>query len=116
MIVKSVKNPGLDLKPFPMPGPRENRKRQVAAQRRHHRAQYMNRLFTLPPGVPADRVSAMRKAFDATFNDDEFLADVEKTRVVLRRTSVERIKEVALLWLDMPKNNKQELQQILKIQ
>ena len=58
----------------------------------------------------------MRKAFDATFNDPEFMADVEKTRVVLRRISVERIKEVALLWLDMPKNNKQELQQILKIQ
>ena len=76
----------------------------------------INRLFALPPGVPADRVSAMRKAFDATFNDPEFMADVEKTRVVLRRISVERIKEVALLWLDMPKNNKQELQQILKIQ
>lgn len=76
----------------------------------------INRLFTLPPGVPADRVAAMRKAFDATFSDREFLADVEKTRVVLRRISVERIKEVALLWLDMPKNTKQELQQILKIQ
>jgi tripartite-type tricarboxylate transporter receptor subunit TctC len=76
----------------------------------------INRLFTLPPGVPADRVAAMRKAFDATFNDPEFLTDVEKTRVVLRRISIERIKEVALLWLDMPKNNKQELQQILKIQ
>jgi tripartite-type tricarboxylate transporter receptor subunit TctC len=76
----------------------------------------INRLFALPPGVPADRVSAMRKAFDATFNDPEFMVDVEKTRVVLRRISVERIKEVALVWLDMPKNNKQELQQILKIQ
>jgi tripartite-type tricarboxylate transporter receptor subunit TctC len=76
----------------------------------------INRLFTLPPGVPADRVAAMRKAFDATFNDPEFQADVEKTKVMLRRISVERIKEVALLWLDMPRNNKLELQQILKIQ
>ena len=54
----------------------------------------INRLFTLPPGVPADRVAAMRKAFDATFNDAEFLADVEKTRVVLRRILVDRIKDV----------------------
>ena len=76
----------------------------------------INRLFTLPPGVPSDRVAAMRKAFDATFNDPEFLADVERTRVVLRRIPVERIREVALLWLDMSQNNKQELQQILKIQ
>jgi tripartite-type tricarboxylate transporter receptor subunit TctC len=75
----------------------------------------INRLFTLPPGVPADRVAALRKAFDATFNDAEFQADVEKSRVVLRPISVERIKEVALLWLDMPDADKRELQQILKI-
>ena len=75
----------------------------------------INRLFTLPPGVPADRVAAMRKAFDATFNDPEFQADIDKARVVLRRIPVERIKEVALLWLDMPPADKKELQKILKI-
>ena len=75
----------------------------------------INRLFTLPPGVPADRVAAMRKAFDATFADPEFQADIEKARVVLRRIPIERIKEVALLWLDMPATDKKELQKILKI-
>jgi tripartite-type tricarboxylate transporter receptor subunit TctC len=75
----------------------------------------INRLFTLPPGVPADRVTAMRKAFDATFNDPEFQADIDKARVVLRRIPVERIQEVALLWLDMPAADKKELQKILKI-
>jgi tripartite-type tricarboxylate transporter receptor subunit TctC len=75
----------------------------------------INRLFTLPAGVPADRVAAMRKAFDATFADPEFQADIEKARVVLRRISVERIQEVALLWLDMPAADKKELQKILKI-
>jgi len=75
----------------------------------------INRLFTLPPGVPAERVVAMRKAFDATFNDPEFQAEVEKARVVLRPISVERIKEVALLWLDMPDADKKEMQKILKI-
>ncbi|MGH7818086.1 MAG: Bug family tripartite tricarboxylate transporter substrate binding protein, partial [Candidatus Binatia bacterium] len=75
----------------------------------------INRLFTLPPGVPAERVAAMRKAFDATFNDAEFQAEVEKARVVLRPISVERIRDVALLWLDMPSADKQEMQKILKI-
>lgn len=75
----------------------------------------INRLFTLPPGVPSERVEALRKAFDATFNDSEFKAEVAKARLVLRRISVERIKEVASLWLDMPDANKKELQQILKI-
>ena len=49
------------------------------------------------------------------FSDPEFMADVEKARVVLRPISVERIKEVALLWLDMADADKKELQQILKI-
>jgi tripartite-type tricarboxylate transporter receptor subunit TctC len=69
----------------------------------------------LPPGVPPERVAAMRKAFDATFQDGEFQADVEKARVVLRRISVERIKEVALSWLDMAAADKKELQKILRI-
>jgi tripartite-type tricarboxylate transporter receptor subunit TctC len=75
----------------------------------------INRLFTLPPGVPPARVEAVRNAVDATFTDIEFKADVEKARMVLRPISIARIKEVASLWLDMPKANKQELQEILKI-
>jgi len=75
----------------------------------------INRLFTLPAGVPADRVAAMRKAFDATFADPEFQAEIEKARVVLRRIPIERIQEVSLLWLDMPAADKKELQKILKI-
>jgi tripartite-type tricarboxylate transporter receptor subunit TctC len=75
----------------------------------------INRLFTLPPGVPAERVAALRKAFDATFNDAEFQGEIEKARVVLRPISVERIKEVALSWLDMADADKKEMQKILRI-
>ena len=38
----------------------------------------INRLFTLPSGVPAERVAAMRKVFDVPFTHPEFHADVEK--------------------------------------
>jgi hypothetical protein len=75
----------------------------------------INRLFTLPPGVPPERVQAIRQAFGATFNDGEFKAEVEKARLVLRPVSVEKIKEVASTWLDMPPSEKKELQQILQI-
>jgi len=75
----------------------------------------INRLFTLPPGVPADRVAAVRKAFEQTFTDADFQSEVEKARVVLRSISVERIKEVALLWLDMADGDKKEMQKILRI-
>jgi tripartite-type tricarboxylate transporter receptor subunit TctC len=75
----------------------------------------INRLFTLPPGVPPERVGAVRQAFDAAFNDPEFKAEVEKSRLVLRPISVDKIKEVASTWLEMPPAEKKEMQQILQI-
>ena len=37
--------------------------------------QVMGRPFVLPPGVPRDRIVALRSAFDATMKDTEFLDD-----------------------------------------
>jgi tripartite-type tricarboxylate transporter receptor subunit TctC len=39
------------------------------------------RPFFLPPNVPADRVVALRKAFDDTMKDPAFLADAQKRNV-----------------------------------
>ena len=36
------------------------------------------RPFVLPPGVPADRVAALRKAYEATLKDPGFLADAKR--------------------------------------
>jgi tripartite-type tricarboxylate transporter receptor subunit TctC len=41
----------------------------------------MARPFLLPPNVPADRVAAMRAAFDTTITDPNFLADARASRV-----------------------------------
>ena len=38
------------------------------------------RPFFVPPGVPADRVQALRRAFDATMKDPEFLADADQAQ------------------------------------
>lgn len=38
-------------------------------------------LMMLPPGVPQDRVAALRKAFDATMKDPEYLKGVKKHRL-----------------------------------
>jgi tripartite-type tricarboxylate transporter receptor subunit TctC len=35
------------------------------------------------PGVPADRVAALRRAFDATMNDPEFRADAQRTKITV---------------------------------
>jgi tripartite-type tricarboxylate transporter receptor subunit TctC len=41
--------------------------------------QVMGRPFLGPPAIPEDRKLALRKAFDATMKDPEFLADAKKT-------------------------------------
>jgi tripartite-type tricarboxylate transporter receptor subunit TctC len=43
----------------------------------------IGRALATPPGVPADRMEALRKAFDAMIVDPAFKADVEKLRIEL---------------------------------
>ena len=38
----------------------------------------LGRPFVAPPGVPAERVDALRKAFDDTMKDPAFLADTQR--------------------------------------
>ena len=38
------------------------------------------RPYTMPPGVPADRVALVRNAFDATMKDPKFLAEAKKLK------------------------------------
>jgi hypothetical protein len=43
--------------------------------------QVMGRPFAAPPGIPEDRKAVLRKAFDDTMNDPEFLAEAKKLRL-----------------------------------
>lgn len=47
----------------------------------------LGRPFLAPPDVPADRVTALRAAFDATMKDPAFLADAQKSRLDVSATS-----------------------------
>ena len=49
------------------------------------------RTYTLPPGTPKDRVQLLRKAFDATLKDGEFLADAKKSRLNVEPIPVDDI-------------------------
>ena len=41
----------------------------------------IGRPFFLPPNVPADRVAALRTAFDATMKDPDYLAEADKLKI-----------------------------------
>jgi tripartite-type tricarboxylate transporter receptor subunit TctC len=43
--------------------------------------QVMGRPILAPPGIPADRVKALRDAFDATMKDPEFLAEADRQKL-----------------------------------
>ena len=49
----------------------------------------LGRPFTLPPGVPPDRIAAMRAAFAATVRDPAFVADAAKLKYDVTYTSGE---------------------------
>ena len=53
--------------------------------------QTLGRPFVAPPGVPEDRVQALRDAFMATMQDPEFLADAEKADLEITPVSGEDV-------------------------
>jgi tripartite-type tricarboxylate transporter receptor subunit TctC len=52
------------------------------------------RPFVAPPGVPADRVAALRNAFAATFKDPIFLEDVKRLKLDLDPRSGEDVQSL----------------------
>jgi tripartite-type tricarboxylate transporter receptor subunit TctC len=49
------------------------------------------RPFFMPPNVPTDRVNAIRRAFDATLKDSEFLAEADKLKLEIDPMSGEEL-------------------------
>lgn len=47
----------------------------------------LGRAYTAPPGIPSDRLAALRKAFDETMKDPEFLKDVTARNLSVEPTS-----------------------------
>jgi hypothetical protein len=56
--------------------------------------QEMARPIFAPPDVPADRVAALRRAFDATMKDPEFMADAARTAIDIDPIDGEAVEQV----------------------
>jgi tripartite-type tricarboxylate transporter receptor subunit TctC len=57
-----------------------------------------------PPGVPAERVAALRKAFDDTMKDPDFIAAAQKAKLDLNPTTGENLQQVVANIVDAPKD------------
>jgi tripartite-type tricarboxylate transporter receptor subunit TctC len=57
-------------------------------------AQEMGRPFLMPPGTPKDMVAVIRRAFDATVKDPQFLADAGKALVEVDPLTGEEMEQI----------------------
>lgn len=53
----------------------------------------MGRPFAAPPGVPPDRVTALRRAFDAVMSDPGFQAEAKQQQIEVQPVSGEELQE-----------------------
>jgi tripartite-type tricarboxylate transporter receptor subunit TctC len=58
----------------------------------------------LPPGVPAERAQALRKAFELTMKDPGFLGDAAKLKLYIEPISGDELARITRLIVDAPKD------------
>ena len=62
----------------------------------------LGRPVAAPPDVPADRVTALRRAFDATMADAEFLADAARQKLEINTLTGEQLDELIVALMRTP--------------
>ena len=65
--------------------------------------QEAGRPFAAPPGVPADRLAALRRAFEATLKDAAFLADADKAQLEVDPLTAREIEQLLAAAYGAPK-------------
>lgn len=56
-----------------------------------------------PPGVPEERLEALREAFKATLEDPEFLAEAESAGLIINYVSASEARDLLVQFADFPK-------------
>lgn len=75
----------------------------------------VGRSFFAPPGVPADRVTALRRAFDAMMKDKDFIADVEKAKAEFNPMSGEALQKLVTEMASVSPAVVERMRQLLEI-
>jgi tripartite-type tricarboxylate transporter receptor subunit TctC len=72
------------------------------------------KVYTLPPGTPADRGAALEAALSRTFTDKEFLADAEKGKLDIEPVSAVQVQKMVNDFFGLSAELKAKLKKILK--
>jgi tripartite-type tricarboxylate transporter receptor subunit TctC len=62
----------------------------------------MDKPLVMPPGVPPERVAAIRAGFHAAMNDPAFIADTKRQRILVREVSGEKVAGILATAYAMP--------------
>ncbi len=73
------------------------------------------RPLTLPPNTPKERIAILRKAYKDTLHDPEFLAEAEKSRLLITYVPPEQIESYVEEILSIPEEAKQKLQFLVAV-
>jgi tripartite-type tricarboxylate transporter receptor subunit TctC len=73
----------------------------------------IGRPFFVPPGVPKDRVEALRRAFDATMKDPAYLAEAAKAKIDVNPLTGEQLTELINQIYKTPVGVQKRMQAIL---
>jgi tripartite-type tricarboxylate transporter receptor subunit TctC len=73
----------------------------------------MARPYIAPPGLPAERVALLRKAFMDTFADPDFLTDMQRAQANVQPTSGEDMQKAVQDAYGLPEASKQRIRDIL---
>ena len=70
----------------------------------------LGRPMVAPPGVPADRVEALRRAFDATMTDKAFLEDAQRQKLEVNALTGEKLAELIADLMKTPPELSQKME------
>ncbi|HEY6367030.1 MAG TPA: hypothetical protein VI585_19790, partial [Candidatus Binatia bacterium] len=73
----------------------------------------INRLYSLPPGTPKDRVKTLQKAFQDTLKDPEFLAEAKKARLDIDPLTGEEIEKAVAQTKSIPPATIAKLKEVI---
>jgi hypothetical protein len=64
--------------------------------------QAMGRPLAAPPGLPAERVAALRRAFDAAMTDPELVAEADKLQLEIAPVGGETLQAMVVRMFEAP--------------
>ncbi len=75
----------------------------------------VGRSIVAPPGIPVDRASTLRAAFDAMLKDPDFLAEVEKTQLEFQPASGGEVQQLVRATAGAPHDLIERVKAILRV-